>query len=65
MCKVHKAAANLAGNTSYAGMRTPASGDSHRSALGPPSATVASLGRGRSGLSAADPPERVGPSTAR
>ena len=48
-----------------AGMRTPASGDSHRGALGSPSATVASLGRGRSGLSVADATERMGPSTAR
>ena len=61
VCKVHKAAANLAGKTSYDRMRTQASGDSHRDALGPPAATVASLGRGRSGLRVPDPPERRWP----
>ena len=64
VCKVHNAPANLAGKTSYDGMRTQASGDHHRDALGPPAATMASLGRGRSGLSAPDPPELRGPSRA-
>ena len=61
VCKVHNAPANLAGKTSYDGMRSQASGDSHRDALGPPAATVASLGRGRSGLRVPDPPERRWP----
>ena len=61
VCKVHNAPANLAGKTSYDGMRSQASGDSHRDALGPPAATVASLGRGRSGLSVPDPPKRRWP----
>ena len=64
VCKVHNAPANLAGKISYDGMRTQASGDHHRDALGPPAAAVASLGRGRSGLSVPDPPELRGPSRA-